>query len=84
MPTVKALHRAGAAMFMRSTTGCGTLAGPSLELEAFRSQERKVSVDSPGLKHPGALGILVRPASLLLKRYDKYIPGLHLEFVTAE
>ena len=31
--TAKALHHAGAAMYMRSTTGCGTLAGPSLESE---------------------------------------------------
>ncbi len=41
VPMVKALHHAGAAMFMRSTTGCGTLAGPSLELEAFQSQNGK-------------------------------------------
>ena len=32
----RALHRAGAAMSMRSTTGCGTLAGPSLGLEDFQ------------------------------------------------
>ena len=31
--TAKAPHHAGAAMYMRSTTGCGTLAGPSLESE---------------------------------------------------
>ena len=34
--TVKALHPAGAAMSMRSTTGCGTLEGPSLGLEDFQ------------------------------------------------
>ncbi len=34
--TVKALHHAGAAMYMSTTTGCGTLAGPSLELEDFQ------------------------------------------------
>ena len=34
--TAKALHHAGAAMYMRSTTGCGTLAGPSLESEDFQ------------------------------------------------
>ncbi len=33
--SAKALHHAGAAMYMRSTTGCGTLADPSLELEDF-------------------------------------------------
>ncbi len=55
-PTVKALHHAGAAMFMISTTGCGTLAGPSLELEGFRSQKRKGSADSPGLNLQARLG----------------------------
>ena len=34
--TAKALHHAGAAMYMRSTTGCGTLAGPSLESKDFQ------------------------------------------------
>jgi hypothetical protein len=36
--TVKALHDAGAAIFMRSPHGCGILAGPSLELEGFRTE----------------------------------------------
>ena len=40
-PMVKALHHTGAVMFMRSTTGCGTLAGPSLELEAFLSKTKE-------------------------------------------
>ncbi len=31
--TAKALHQAEAAMSIRSMTGCGTLAGPNLELE---------------------------------------------------
>ncbi len=86
--TVKALHHAGAAMFMRSTTGCGTLAGSSLALEGFRSQNQEGSADSPGLKHPCALGRLARPAvfKLLLtrKRYDKYIPELYLAYITSE
>jgi hypothetical protein len=81
-------HHAGAAMFMRSTTGCGTLAGPSLALEGFRSQKRKGSADSPGLKHSGALWRLARPASFKLlltwKRYDKYIPERYLRYITAE
>ncbi len=34
--TAKAVHPAGAAMSMRSTTGCGTLEGPSLGLEDFQ------------------------------------------------
>ena len=84
VPTVKALHHAWAAMFMRSTHGCGTLAGPSLELEGYRSQKQKRPADSTGLKHPGALGRPGRPASLLLKRYFKHIPGIHLAYKTAE
>ena len=36
VPTEQARDHAGAAMFMRSTPGCGTLAGPSLEWVAFR------------------------------------------------
>ena len=86
--TVKALplHHVGAAMFMRSTHGCGTLAGPSLELEGFRSQKQKRAADSPDLKHPGARGRPGRPASskLLPKRYDKYKPVLYLAYKTAE
>ncbi len=58
VPTDKALHHAGAAIFMRSTSGSGTLAGPRLALEGFLSQKRKGTADSdsPGLNHPGALG----------------------------
>ena len=82
--TVKARHHAGAAMFMRSTHGCGTLAGPSLELAGCRLQKKKGSADSPGLKHPGGLGRPGRPASVLLKRYDKHIPGIYLAYETAE
>ncbi len=36
VPTEPARDHAGAAMFMRSTPGCGTLAGPSLEWVACR------------------------------------------------
>ncbi len=84
VPTDKALHHARAAMFMTSTHGCGTLAGPSLELKGYQSQKQKRSADSTGVKHPGALGKPGRPASLLLKRYDKHIPGLYLVYTTAE
>ena len=44
------------AMFMRSTPGCGTLAGPSLEWVAFQSPRPNGFAESPGLKRPGALG----------------------------
>ena len=50
--TVNAPHHAGAAMFMRSTHGCGISAGPmrtSFALEAFLSQKQKESACSPGL-----------------------------------
>jgi hypothetical protein len=75
--TVKDLRHAGAAMFTRSTHGCGILAGPSFELEGFLLQKQKGSADTPGLKHPGALGRHERPARWLLKRYDKHIPGIY-------
>ncbi len=44
---VKALHHAGAAMFMKSTPGCGTLAGHSLGLGDFLSQKRRRFAKSP-------------------------------------
>ena len=46
--------------------------------------KQKGSADSPGLKHPGALGRPGRPASVLLKRYDKHIPGIYLAYETAD
>ncbi len=73
--TVKDLHQAGAAMFTGSTHGCGFLAGPSLELEGFGLLKQKGFADSPGMKHPGALGRHERPVRLQLKRYDKHMPG---------
>ena len=42
--TVKA--HVGAAMYTRSTHGCGTLAGPSLESEGFRLQTQKGCADT--------------------------------------
>ena len=72
--TAKALHHAEAAMYMRSTTGCGTLADPSPELEDFQCPKLKGSAESPGPRHPGALGRPGRPARWLQMRYDKYIP----------
>jgi hypothetical protein len=64
------------------------LAAPSLALEGFQSHKQKGSADSPGLKHPCALGKLARPASFKLlltrKRYDKYIPELYLAYIASE
>jgi hypothetical protein len=76
--TAKARHHAGAAMFIRSTPGCGFLEGPSLEFEGFQSQKQKGSADSLGLKYPGVLGRPAKLKSLLLKGNDTYIPGIYL------
>jgi hypothetical protein len=62
--TDQARNLAGAVMFTRSTPGCGTLAGPSLESAGFRSQNLKGYADSPGLKRPGALQKPRRPGSV--------------------
>ncbi len=59
---------AGAAMFMRSTPGCGTLAGPSLEWVAFWSPRPNGFAEGPDLKRPGALGRPEMPGSDQLKR----------------
>ncbi len=80
---VQARDHGGSAMFMRSTPGCGTLRGPSLELVDFWSPKQKGSVDSPELKRPGALGGPSRPESVQLKRYDMHIPGIFLSCITA-
>jgi len=78
--TAKALHHAGAAMYMRSTTGCGTLADPSLELEDFLCPKLKGSAEGAGQRHPGALGRPGRPKLWLQMRYDKYMPGICLAY----
>ena len=78
--TAKALHHAGAAMYMRSTTGCGTLADPSLELEDFLCPKLKGSAEGAGPRHPGALGRPGRPTLWLQMRYDKYMPGICLAY----
>jgi len=78
--TAKALHRAGAAMYMRSTTGCATLADPSPELEDFQCPKLKGSAESPGPRHPDALGRPGRPARWLQMGYDKYMPGICLAY----
>jgi hypothetical protein len=67
-PTEQARDHAGAAMFMRSTPGCGTLAGPRLEWVAFRSPRPNGFAECPSLKRPGALGRPKMPGSGVLKR----------------
>jgi hypothetical protein len=76
---------------MRSTPGCGTLAGPSLECVAFRSN---IFAESPGLERPGVLGRPEMPGKeaasrrgrvqLNLKIYDMYIPDIYLSYMTAQ
>ena len=66
--TARARDRAGAAMCMRSTPGCGTLAGPSLELVDFRWSKPKIFADVQGPKRQGALGRPGRPGSVPPKR----------------
>jgi hypothetical protein len=58
---------AGAAIFMRSTPGCGTLADPSLEWVAFRSPRPSGFAESPSPKRPGAVGRSDMPGSGELK-----------------
>jgi hypothetical protein len=82
--TDQARDLAGAVTFTRSTPGCGTLAGPSLESAGFRSQKTKQYAHSPGLKRPGALQGPRRPGSVLFARYDKPIPGIYLSYVPTQ
>ncbi len=56
VPMVRALPRGGAAMFTRSTPGCGTLDGPSLAWAASQWPRLRRSEGSPGLMLPNARG----------------------------
>ncbi len=76
---------AGAAMFMRSTPGCGNLAGPSLEWVAFRSPRLIGFAESPDLKLPGALGRPKKPGSCQLKPEEeasswRYMTCIYLSY----
>jgi len=66
--TARARDRAGAAMCMRSTPGCGTLAGPSLELVDFQWSKPKIFANVQGPKRQCALGRPGRPGSVPPKR----------------
>ena len=88
--TARARDRAGTAMCMRSTPGCGTLAGPSLELVDFRWSKPKILADVQGPKRQGALGRPGRPGSVPPKRrsppeeilrsyYESYT--IHIPFI---
>jgi hypothetical protein len=56
VPIVRALPRGGAAMFTRSTPGCGALEGPSLAWAASLWPRPKRSKGSPGPMLPSERG----------------------------
>ena len=57
----------------------------TLELEDFQWPRRKRSVESPGLRHPGALGRPGRPAKWRIWYvYTWYTPGIYLSDIHAE
>ncbi len=56
VPIVRALPRGGAAMFTRSTPGCGILDGPSLAWAASQWPRLRRSEGSPGLMLPSERG----------------------------
>jgi len=63
VPMVLAQPHGGAAMFTRSTPGCGTLDGPSLVWATSLWPKLKSSDGSPGLRLPSAAGQLSGLAS---------------------
>ena len=56
VPMVRALPRGGAAMFTRSTPGCGTLDGPSLAWAASQWPRLRRSEGNPGPRLPNERG----------------------------
>jgi hypothetical protein len=80
VPMVLALPHGGAAIFTRSTPGCGTLDGPSLVWVTSLWPKLKSSDRSPGLRLPSADGQLSRLASDHRMEYAKYIHGIYHEY----
>ena len=74
VPMVRALTRGGAAMFTRSTPGCGTLDGPSLAWAASLWPKLRRSEGSPGLRLPNADGQPRRLAREFRMVYTTDIP----------
>ena len=72
-----ALTRGGAAMFMRSTPGCGTLGDPSLAWAASLWPKLRRSDGSPGLRLPSADGQQRRLEHDFSMVYAKYIPCIY-------
>ena len=77
VPMVLALTSGGAAMFTRSTPGCGTLDGPSLAWPASLWPKLRRSEGSPGLRLPSADGQLRRLEHDFRMVYAKYIPCIY-------
>ncbi len=80
VPMVLALPRGGAAMFTRSTPGCGILDGPSLAWAASQWPRLRRSEGSPGPRLPSADGQLSGLASDLRMVYVWYIHGICLVY----
>ena len=80
VPMMLVLTRGGAAMFTRSTPGCGTLDGPSLAWAAYLWPKLRKSEGSPGLRLPNADGQLRRLARDFHMVYAWYIPGIYLVY----
>ena len=79
-PMVLALPRGGAAMFTRSTPGCGTLDGPSLAWAASQWPRLRRSEGNPGPRLQSADGQLSGLASDLRLVYVWYIHGIYLVY----
>ena len=80
VPMVRALPRGGAAMFTRSTPGCGTLDGPSLAWAASQWPRLRRSEGNPGPRLQSADGQLSGLASDLRLVYVWYIHGIYLVY----
>ena len=79
-PMVRALPRGGAAMFTRSTPGCGTLDGPSLAWAASQWPRLRRSEGNPVPRLQSADGQLSGLASDLRLVYVWYIHGIYLVY----
>ena len=78
-----ARDRAEAAMYMRSTLGCGTLAGPSLELQVSLLLKLRRYARGAGVllqRAPGRPGGPTRVLPRLLLTYDMHIPVIYLSY----
>ena len=83
MLTDLARDNAEAAMYMRSTLGFGTLAGPSCVLPVSLLLKQRRSARGAGVllqRAPGRPGGLARVLPRLLLTYDMHIPVIYLSY----